>query len=297
MRRSSDILLGVIAVTLLCMPRVLLSEEIKPLVGINLYGGAERDASYFFKDGLATAHGLGGAQLFGVAPLGGNFGFQGSLGWEGGTDIFRTLVSGGPIYNYSSGKFGLFVDYEYKLTPLAHVGNGLGFLRDHDGTRNNFVFLRGVWTHYFDSFDFLLSYTQPVSSVQNTSALQDIPGRTPHCVPKKDLVINELKAILRFYPTRDAELHGGILVNSFAGPTYHDSGTGVGGAFGASYRLFGPVVLNLVQGQFDSRSRYRVTSGVQFFWSPSEIQKPIRETVSLADFNANAGGTAATSAG
>src|SRR5215510_16173106 len=86
-----------------------------PLASINFYGGAER--------GINTSAGpLGGTEWLGVVPLVGNFGFQSSLGWEGGNDVFRTLVGGGPLYSYSSGKFGLFVQYEYKQTPLAKIG-------------------------------------------------------------------------------------------------------------------------------------------------------------------------------
>ena len=127
------------------------SEEVKPLASINFYGGAERDINN-------NVGPLGGTELLGVAPLVGNFGFQGSLGWEGGNESFRTLVSGGPLYNYSSGQFGLFVQYEYKQTPLAKVSMGAKPFQDEGGTRNNFIFLRGVWAHYFDSFDFVLSY-------------------------------------------------------------------------------------------------------------------------------------------
>jgi hypothetical protein len=85
---------------------------------------------------------------------------------------------------------------------------------------------------------------------------------------QKILSINELKALVRFYPTQNFEVNAGALVNSFAGPDRNESGTGVGGVAGASYRIVDSVVLNLFQGQMDSRSRYRVTSGVQFFWSP-----------------------------
>ena len=146
------------------------------------------------------------------------------------------------------------------------------FLQDGGGTRNNFIFLRGVWAHYFDTFDFVLSYLQPVYHIQHSSALKSMHD-TLSAYPKKDLTMNELRANLRYYPTPNTELNGGFLVNSFAGPTRNESGTGVGGSFGASYRIIGPMVLNLVQGQFDSRSRYRVTSGVQFFWAPPAVEK------------------------
>jgi hypothetical protein len=283
MKRIFSIFLSVSMVVLPGVSTTSRSEEVKPLASINFYGGAERDINN-------NVGPLGGTELLGVAPLVGNFGFQGSLGWEGGNEAFRTLVSGGPLYKYSSGQFGLFVQYEYKQTPLAKVGPGLGFLREHSGTRNNFIFLRGVWAHYFDTFDFVLSYLQPVYHIQHSSALE---FKHNTCIQKKDLTMNELKANLSYYPTPNTELNGGFLVNSFAGPTRNESGTGVGGSFGASYRIIGPMVLNLVQGQFDSRSRYRVSSGVQFFWAPPAVEKTLkeeRETTLAALATGTAGG-------
>src|SRR5215467_7454928 len=110
MKRMLSILLSVSTVVFPGVSTTSRSEEVTPLASINFYGGAER--------GINTSAGpLGGTELLGVVPLVGNFGFQSSLGWEGGNDVFRTLVGGGPLYSYSSGKFGLFVQYEYKQTP------------------------------------------------------------------------------------------------------------------------------------------------------------------------------------
>src|SRR6266498_290760 len=81
--------------------------EVKPLIGLNLFGGAERGTD-------SKAGGIGGLELFGVAPFTRDWGFQGSLGYTGKSDTHRVGVSGGPIFSYSSGKVGLFVDYEYK---------------------------------------------------------------------------------------------------------------------------------------------------------------------------------------
>ena len=300
MKRMLSILLSVSTVVFLGVSTTSRSEEVNevnPLASINFYGGAER--------GINTSAGpLGGTELLGVVPLIGNFGFQSSLGWEGGNESFRTLVSGGPLYKYSSGQFGLFVQYEYKQTPLAHVSSvppgsqsDLRPLQDRGGTRNNFIFLRGVWAHYFDTFDFVLSYVQPVYHIQHSSALEFNDNKNPKCFPKKDLTMNELKANLSYYPTPNTELNGGFFVNSFAGPTRNESGTGVGGSFGASYRIIGPMVLNLVQGQFDSRSRYRVSSGIQFFWAPPAVEKSLKQEreTTLAALATGTAGAAFTS--
>lgn len=118
--------------------------ELKPVVGLNLFGGAERGSD-------DHAGGIGGAELLGLLPLSPRFGLQGSLMSQGGHGGYRFGLSAGPVYAYDSGKIGLFGDY-------VHRNQG----------DNNFFYLRGVWSHYFDKFDVSLSYTQPVHSVQRT---------------------------------------------------------------------------------------------------------------------------------
>ena len=70
---------------------------------------------------LADFVGLGGFELFGVLPLSRQFGLQGSYGFTGQEDGYRLGLSAGPLYDYGSGKFGLFVDYEYRKEPLGEI--------------------------------------------------------------------------------------------------------------------------------------------------------------------------------
>ena len=267
--------------------------QLTPSAGISLFGGAERGTD-------SDAGGIGGVQLFGLAPISPNWGFQGSLGYIGRSDSNRLLLSGGPVFGYSSGKFGLFVDYEYKHSDQAHVASGAGFVRDLGGQDNHFIFIRGVWAHYFELFDFTLSYTQPTHKVQNSTALREV-NFGPGCAPKKDLTINELKGVLSFYPTNNTQLSGGMLVNSFAGPDRNGTGTGVGGVFGASWQISGPFIWNIVQGQMDSRSRYFVTSGLQYAWTPSTpakaADKPLRETPLMTRLDSSAVGSGTSASG
>ncbi len=137
--------------------------------------------------------------------------------------------------------------------------------------------LRGTGGYYFDRFDALLSYSQPVSSVQRSGG-------------RKFTGINELHGVLRFYPTNEIEINGGFLVNSFAGPgRSDDGGTGVGGSFGLSFKIFEPVVVQLVQAKFDNRERYRVTSGIQIIWG-SPLQEYLREHASFPTIGSGAPG-------
>lgn len=219
--------------------------ELKPIAGITAFGGAEREPT-------EKAHGIGGIELLGLLPLNQPFGLQGSLSSSGGHG-FRFGLSAGPVLSLSYGITGLFVDYEHRAW------------RDAD-----FAAIRGAWAAYIDQFDLELSYSHPVSSVQRSGGVSQVG-------------INKLQGLLRLYPTKEVELNAGLFVNSFAGVDHEKAGgSGVGGIFGLSFKLFDPVVVHLVQGQFDNRERYRVVSGLQIIfgstfqeWQRGHISTPI----------------------
>ena len=142
----------------------------------------------------------------------------------------------------------------------------------------------------------MVSYTQPTNHVQKSSDTNWDPRRSPACFPKKAYTINELKSVVRTYPTSQIEADVGMLVNSFAGPDRNVTGTGVGGVFGLFYSITNNIILNIVQAQGDTRSRYRVTGGLQFYWSPDSDTKQKRveprTTRTDAMLLASGGGTA-----
>jgi hypothetical protein len=231
--------------------------ELQPVVSVNLFGGAERGNE-------EHAGAIGGGEILGLLPLGGPFGLQGSLLNQGGNGGYRLGASLGPVFAYSSGKVGLFGDY-------VHENRG----------DNNFFYLRGVWSHYFDNFDLVLSYSQPVNSLQHTRVtVKDRDLDNGQCFPfqrfrtrsvnRAEPAINELKGIVRFYPTQKTELNAGLLVNSFAGPGHNDPGTGFGGVFGFAFQALDWLIIRPVQGQMDTRERYRITSGIELVWAPTQ---------------------------
>ncbi len=219
--------------------------ELKPIGGIAAFGGAERGHE-------DEAHGVGGTQLLGLVPLTQQFGLQGSTSFTGGRG-FRFGLSAGPVLNLASSRAGLFVDYEHRAQGDA-----------------NLAAVRGSWAYYLNQFDLELTYSHPVSSAKSSGGISQVG-------------MNQLQGLLRFYPTKEVELNAGILVNSFAGVDHSKGGgSGVGGAFGLSFKLFDPVVIHLVQGQFDNRERYRVVSGIQLIfgstlqeWQRSHMPVPI----------------------
>lgn len=229
--------------------------DLKPVGGITAFGGAERNGD--------AASGIGGIDLLGLMPVGKDVGIQGGLQFSGGQG-FRFGLNAGPVLNFTSGKAGLFVDYEHRAREDF-----------------NYVGIRGIGGYYFDKFDALLSYSQPVCCVKRSGG-------------DKFTAINELQTLLRFYPTNEIELNAGFLVNSFAGPGHNENGgTGVGGIFGASFKLFDPVVIQLVQAKIDNRERYRVTSGIQFIWG-SPLQEHLREQSAMPTVGGTLGGVKTT---
>ena len=240
----------------ICFTDELTAVDLKPVAGITGFGGAEKGSG-------GSASGIGGIDTLGLLPLSRNIGLQGGLTLSGGQG-FKLGLNAGPVLNFDSGKLGLFVDYEHRARE------------DY-----NYVGLRGIGGYYFDRFDALLSYSQPVSSVKRVNG-------------SKLTGINELHGVLRFYPTNEIEVNGGVLVNSFAGPGHHENGgSGVGGSFGVSFKLFDPGVLQLVQAKIDNRERYRVTSGIQIIWG-SPLQEYLREQIAMPTIGGNAGAPKST---
>jgi hypothetical protein len=144
MSKAFNFVLSLLAILFL-LP-IQANSELPPVAGVTLFGGAERGTE-------GNAGGIGGIEGFGLFPLTDSFGLQGSMRHEGGNagnGGYRLGLSVGPVYGYASGKVGLNVDYQFI-----------------DRTNSNFIFLRGVWAHYFDNFDFVLSYSQPVHRVQH----------------------------------------------------------------------------------------------------------------------------------
>ena len=268
MKKIPTVTFSIVALLIFLAPHA--GADLKPVVGLHAFGGAERGNGQGI-DGPAGA--IGGTEVFGLYPLTKTFGLQGSLLNQGGRGGYRLGVSLGPVFDYSSGKVGLFTDY-------IHQERG----------SNNFVYLRGQWAHYFQNFDLVVSYSHPVNSVQHTRSTvtdtrfvdgtscgaPDVTQTRTRKVNVSSPAMNELKTYARIYPTQRTEVTLGVLVNSFAGPDRNKTETGVGGVFGASVQLFDWLVFRAVQGQMDTRERYRITSGLEFIWTPEKVDKPER---------------------
>jgi hypothetical protein len=131
MRRYLLVGLVIIAMTL-SFSFDLLAADLKPIAGITGFGGAERE-----RGESSTA--IGGVDLVGLYPLSRDIGLQGNTFFSGGRG-FQFGLSGGPVFNFTSGKAGAFVDY-------SHFGR----------IEYNLVNIRGVGAYYLQNLDFILS--------------------------------------------------------------------------------------------------------------------------------------------
>lgn len=212
---------------------------LEPFGKIELSGGGEREA-----------HNPSGGRFImealGVLPLIGNFGAQGAIHYETGQGS-RIGFNAGPVIGWDGGKAGFFWNYQ-------HRG-----LRDSD-----FLWLIPTVAFYLPQWNLNLWYAHPTTGAQRGG------GRVEYAV-------NRLQATASYFPNVDwwapylrrdnVELVGGIQVNTFAGAGAHKmGGAAVGPILGASFLPMPGVSVNLVRATFDSEGRYRVTTGIEFFF-------------------------------
>jgi hypothetical protein len=212
---------------------------IEPVGKLSLSGGAEKEQG-------TDAGGRFTAELLGVVPLSQTFGFQGIGHYVAGRGS-RFGLSAGPIFGWDSGKAGIFVNYQYRTL--------------HD---LNFVHIRPSAAFYLNQANINLWYSHPVSSPQRRG--QSI-----------EYAINQLQGTFNYFPASDwaswlrkdnVELILGAQVNTFAGAGKSKlDGTGVGPVFGFAFMPMQNLSLTLFRGTVDNRSRYKVESGIQFFFN------------------------------
>ena len=217
------------------------SQPLEPFGKIELSGGAEREA-HTSAGGRFTMEGLG------VLPLFGGFGAQGALHYVGGLGS-RVGFNVGPVFAFPMGKVGFLVSYQ-------HRG-----MRDSD-----FVHLIPSVAFYLPQFNFNAWYAHPVSGAQREDGVVEYG-------------INKLQATVSFFAPSDwwapflrrdnVELVAGIQANTFAGAGHNKmGGTGVGPVLGISMLYSPGIAVNLVRATVDDEGRYRVATGLEFFFDP-----------------------------
>lgn len=235
------ILLAILTLTVFALAPAAHSAALEPFGKIELSGGGEKEA-HTPSGGRFTMEALG------VLPLSGTWGVQGAMHYVGGLGS-RVGFNVGPVVAWDGGKLGGFVSYQ------------------HRGLRGtNFVHLIPSVAFYLPQANLNLWYAQPVSGAS-------------HGGDRTEYGINKLQATASFFSSTDwfgpylrkdnVELVGGLQLNTFAGEGHHKlGGTGFGGVLGASFLPMPGVAVNLVRASFDHEGRYRVATGLEFFFDP-----------------------------
>ncbi len=235
-----QILLSILAIALILSAKPAHSQPLESFGKIELWGGGEKEAR-------TPAGGRFTAEALGVLPLIGNFGVQGAFNYVGGLGS-RIGFNVGPVLAWDGGKAGAFVAYQHR---------GLG--------STDFVHVIPSVAFYLPQANLNFWYSHPVSGAQKAGNNRVYYG------------INHLEATASFFAGSDwwqpylrrdnVELVGGLQVNTFAGAGHGKlGGTGVGPVLGASFQPMPGVAVNLARATFDSQGRYRVATGVEFFF-------------------------------
>jgi hypothetical protein len=213
---------------------------LEPFGKVELSAGGEKEA-HASAGGRFTMEGLG------VLPLMGNFGVQGSLHYVGGLGS-RVGFNLGPVLGWDGGKVGAFIAYQ------------------HRGLRGaNFVHLIPSIAIYLPQANLNLWYAQPTSGAQRGG-------------DRVEYAVNKLQGTASFFNSTEwlpylkkdnAEILLGLQVNTFAGAGHGKvGGAGFGPVAGASFLAMPGVTVNLLRLNFDHKSRFRVNTGLEFFFDP-----------------------------
>lgn len=232
--------LSIACALLLSAVPVARAAELELFGKLALSGGAEKEQG-------GTGGPRGTIEALGVVPLWGNLGIQGVAHYVGGAGS-RYGVSAGPVYAWGGGKAGIFVNYQHRT-----------FLS------NNFVHVIPALALYFNQMNLNLWYAQPVSSPQ-----RDGNGRVEYGQNKLQATVSYFAGSdwASFLKKDNVEVVFGMQANTFAGAGRAQlKSAGVGPVLGLAFMPVKDVAVNVFHVTFDNRSAYRVTSGLEFFFS------------------------------
>ena len=239
--RNASRALAVIALILFWAPRAELA-GIEPVGKLSVEGGAEKEVG-------SKAGGRASLTALGVMPLAGNFGLQAKANYTGGLGS-RFGLSAGPLFSWESGKAGIFVAYQHRTF-----------------NSNNFVHIRPSVAFYLPQANINLYYSHPVSDPQRDGSV---------FVDRRiQSGINYLVGTFNYFPDLNlgnffkkdnVELMLGVQANSFGGAGSHKLQSGVGPVFGFAFMPMKGWEINVVKGTIDHHGRYKVLSGIAFYF-------------------------------
>jgi len=231
---------------------------------VSALGGAEGE-SWRRKEG-ALGGDAGPVGLFegmGVIPITPMFGLQ-MNGGVGGRDSFRMHFQGGPIVDFGMGKAGVFWGTQVRKYAASSLEDGV------EGRANRIAWsnwARVATAFYLPGMNIDLWYSQPFGGANR------FPVNAADHAGKRIVGVSEGRVAMNFFPAiiwRDNfELTLGVHVTGLSGPDNRTRGVpmGVGPVAGMAIMPIPNLEVALFKAQFDNRNRYRVTSGVQWYFN------------------------------
>jgi hypothetical protein len=247
----------------LWLPKVANVADVDWLGRISALGGAESESSNR-KDGpwQGNAHGFGTMQGLGVIPITPFMGLQLSGGVGGGNGV-KLDFQGGPLFGWPGGKVGVFWGTVIHRGPNASLESNC--CANNRIIWNNWI--RPAAAFYLPGMNIDVWYSHPVGGVQKIT-------RNSGDESFKEIIgVSEGRVALNWFPPffmkDNLELTIGAQITGVAGPgnRQHQVPLGVGPVAGMAMLPWQNFEVQLFKAQMDNRNRYRVSSGIQFYFN------------------------------
>lgn len=245
----------------LLLPRVGNVADVDWFGKFSLLGGAERTTRQTNSGPVGSGnHGLVMTEAVGVIPFTPILGMQFNAGYA---NMFghgnKFGMQAGPIFSFGMGKAGLFVTDQFHI---YNQGGGRGGIRSA-----NFVWL----TPSVSLYDLIPATNIDLWWSHQLSKHNLVDGKfgdgTHQLAPT-----STLRAAINFFPPflfgpGNTELTLGVQVNGISGMDRTRALSGAGPVLGMAVMPWQNLEVQVFKMTIDNRSRYQVTSGVQFFVS------------------------------
>jgi hypothetical protein len=261
MKKLASAIFGFLMLAL-WLPKVANVADVDWLGRISALGGAESESENRKSAAWGgSAHGFGTMQGLGVIPITPFMGLQ-LGGGVGGGDGVKLDFQGGPLFGWPGGKVGVFW-----ATVVHRYPGGLGS-SEHNERRiawNNWI--RPAAAFYLPGMNIDVWYSHPIGGTQKF-------GRNSADDTFKGLVgLSEGRVAVNWFPPffmkDNLEITLGAHVTGATGAHNRDSDVpmGVGPVAGMAIMPWQNFEVQLFKAQMDNRNRYRVSSGLQFYFN------------------------------
>jgi hypothetical protein len=258
--------------------------KVSGLVGVD----KDSDCSYPHQNGLSTCDNndptngnkaFGAAEVMWVIPVYQSFGLQGQFGAGGGRGS-KINLNLGPVWDYGSGKLGVFYLQQWHNFPDAVNASG-----------NHVREVYNAWIRPAASY-----YLQDAINIDWTMGIPvtrayDMLGHSGD-LRKRYVPYSDMQTSVSFYPDQklvgngNIEVTAGLQLNNFLGFTQY-TGTGVGGILGVAFMPMKNLEVTAVKANFDNRGRYQVISGLQYYFdfgkTPSTLLQLKRKSLDMTN--------------